>query len=139
MSSGIREPATTIRLALALGPGWIAVFTERLKTLREQRGLSQVQLAELLDVGPRVYNRWERGAAVPRLDTVVKIADILQVTLDELAGRQPLSESAQRVRNPKLHELYLQIDKLSQDDQHALLVLFDSLIKRAEIARLLAG
>ena len=40
---------------------------------------------------PRVYNRWEKGGNVPHFDTIVKLADILQVSLDELAGRKELS------------------------------------------------
>jgi transcriptional regulator with XRE-family HTH domain len=41
------------------------------------------------DYGPlrRVYNRWEHGAAIPQFDPVVRIAALLQVGLDELAGR----------------------------------------------------
>jgi transcriptional regulator with XRE-family HTH domain len=114
-------------------------FAKALKQLRIQRGLNQVQLAEMAGVSPRVYNRWERDAGAPRLEFVVKLAEILQVSLDQLTGRTPPSEPDIKVRNPKLHSLYRQIDRLSADDQHALLVLLDSLIKRAEIDKLLAS
>ena len=63
-------------------------FAERLKLLRESRQISQARLAELLEIDPRSYNRWERGGNIPHLDTIIKIADILQVTLDELVGRK---------------------------------------------------
>jgi transcriptional regulator with XRE-family HTH domain len=115
------------------------IFAERLKELRMQRGLSQVQLAALIDVSPRVYNRWERGGALPRLDFVVKIADILQVTLDELIGRAAPQDPDFKLKNPKLHSLYREIDRLSAEDQHALMVLLDSLIKRSQMDKLLAG
>jgi transcriptional regulator with XRE-family HTH domain len=114
-------------------------FVERLKEFRKARGLSQVRLAELIGVSPRVYNRWERGIATPRLDTVVQIADILDVSLDELAGRQPPQHVEFRVHNPKLHSLYREIDKLSVEDQHALAVLLDSLVKRSQMDKVLAG
>jgi len=81
---------------------WIRVltmsgFSERLKLLRSSRNMTQTRLAELLEIDPRVYNRWERGTATPQLDTVVKIADILQVSLDELAGR------TEDISEPKIH------------------------------------
>ena len=113
-------------------------FVERLKGFRTARGLSQARLAELLSVSPRVYNRWERGMATPRLDTVVRIADILAVSLDELAGREPPEHVEFRVHNPKLHSLYKEIDKLSDEDQRALTVLLDSLVKRSRMDRLMA-
>ena len=47
-------------------------FPETLRELRKSRGLTQVRLSELLEVSPRVYNRWENGSAAPRLDTLVK-------------------------------------------------------------------
>jgi len=117
----------------------MAAFVERLKEFRVARGLSQAQLADHLGVSPRVYNRWERGVATPRLDTLVKIADILQVSLDELAGRQPPKAVEFRVHNPKLHRLYREIDKLSPDDQQALAILLDSLIKRSQMDSILAN
>ena len=66
---------------------FMANFAQRLKELRTIRKLTQNRLAELLNVKPRVYSRWETGDAVPHFDTIVRLADILGVTLDEMAGR----------------------------------------------------
>lgn len=114
-------------------------FAERLRDARSSRGLTQSRLAELLQVSPRVYNRWETGAAVPRLDTLVKIADILEVSLDELAGRSEPDDDVLKIRNPELHDLYRQIDRLSDEDQQALVVLLDSLVKRSQFKQMMAG
>ncbi|RMF00384.1 MAG: XRE family transcriptional regulator [Alphaproteobacteria bacterium] len=114
-------------------------FADRLRELREARGLTQARLAELLEVSPRVYNRWETGAAAPRLDTVVKLADILEVSLDELVGRTEPEEPQLRLHNPKLHKLYREIDRLSDEDQQALVILLDSLVKRSQMGQVLAG
>lgn len=116
----------------------MVLFAERLKILREARKLSQTRLSELLEVDPRVYNRWERGTATPQLDTVVKIAQLLQVSLDELVGLEA-SQSAPAIHNPKLAVLFQQVDKLSDEDQQALVVLMDSLIKRSQMSKLLAA
>ena len=113
-------------------------FPERLKELRESRGLTQARLAELLEVSPRGYNRWETGAAAPRLDTLVKIAEILNVTLDELVGRTEAISQVE-IQNPKLQALYREINRLSDEDQQALVILLDSLIKRSQMGQLLAS
>ena len=111
-------------------------FAERLKQLRSARKMTQTRLAQLLEISPRVYNRWENGVATPHLDTVVRIADILDVTLDELAGRKEANGDT-KIHNPELHRLYKKVDLLSDEDQKALLVVIDSLVKRSRIRRVM--
>jgi transcriptional regulator with XRE-family HTH domain len=114
-------------------------FANSLKKVREAIGLNQNSVAELLDISPRVYNRWERGAAIPRLDTIVKLADIFNVSLDELTGRNALkNRDTLKISNPKLHSLYKEIDKLSSEDQQALIILIDSLVKRSQMNHIMA-
>lgn len=116
----------------------MAAFAERLKTLRESRQLTQARLAELIGVNARAYNRWERGNFVPQLDTLIKIADVLNVTLDELTGRTAAVQEP-LVHNPRLHALLRQVDALPDADQQALVILMDSLVKRAKMDRVLAA
>ena len=113
-------------------------FATRLRQARTTRKMTQTRLAELLKVDRRVYNRWERGGALPLLDTVVRIAQVLQISLDELVGLEPMSELPM-IHNPKLHALLQKLDSLSDEDQQTLFVLMDSLMKRSEMAKLLAN
>lgn len=57
---------------------------ETIYTLRTQRGMSQLELAEALDVSRQSISKWETGAAVPELDKLVKLSDVFGITLDEL-------------------------------------------------------
>lgn len=109
---------------------------ERLKQLRSERKLTQTRLAELLDINPRVYNRWEQGVSIPHIDTLVKIADILQVNMDELVGRTAIT-SKPVVRNQKLLEIYKELDHLSDEEQQVVIVLLDSMVKRAKFNEIL--
>ncbi len=116
----------------------MATFAEQLKALRSQRKLTQVRLAELLSISPRVYNRWEKGTATPHLDTLVQIAEILRVSLDELVGRAEAS-SEPRVRNLQLSTLYGQLDRLPDEDQKAVVIVLDSLVKRHQAEQVFAS
>jgi transcriptional regulator with XRE-family HTH domain len=116
----------------------MSMFAERLQSTRKERKITQTRLADMLGVNPRVYNRWERGTAVPQLDTIVKIADILGVSLDVLVGREK-STHQPVIHNLKLHAMLNEIDALPDEDQKALVILMDSLIKRSKIDRLLAA
>jgi transcriptional regulator with XRE-family HTH domain len=109
-------------------------FAERLRLLRESRQLTQVRLAELIEVDPRAYNRWERGTIAPHLDTLIKIADVFQVSLDELVGRKPLTNEA-RIRNHSLNSLWQQADTLPDEEQQALILVIDSFVKKSLVEK----
>ena len=113
-------------------------FSERLRQLRSERDITQTRLAELLNVDPRVYNRWERGAATPHIGAIIKIADILNVSLDELIARKDTKDSDAwiKARNPELNNLYQQVDQLSSEDQKALIIVLNSFVKLSHISRL---
>ena len=118
---------------------WIACldmegFTERLKQLRQARSLSQTRLAELLGVLPRTYNRWERGGHVPHAEMLVKIADALQVSVDELLGRRD-AITEPKIRNPDLHQLVQEVDELPDEEQRALIVVMDGLVRSSRVAK----
>lgn len=57
---------------------------ENLKLFRVQKGFSQEQLAEKLDLSRQAIAKWESGMAVPELDKLVALADLYQTTLDGL-------------------------------------------------------
>jgi transcriptional regulator with XRE-family HTH domain len=113
-------------------------FAERLKALRLSRKLTQGRLAELVGVSLRMYHRWESGQSTPYLDTLVKLADVLDITADELLGREPLRDD-QQVHNQELHNLVRQVDQLSDDDQQALIAVMDGLVKRTQIGKMARG
>jgi len=58
--------------------------TNKLKELREKKGLTQEELAKLLDVGRTTVTLWENGTNFPRTETLPKLAKILRCTVDEL-------------------------------------------------------
>lgn len=62
------------------------MFHTRLKALREQKHLSQEQLAELLGVKQQTIGKWENKLTVPRLPMLQKIATIFNVTIDYVMG-----------------------------------------------------
>ena len=61
-------------------------FAERLKELRKQAHLTQVELAKRLGIGQSSYADWERGKKKPTPENLVKIAQVLSVSIDYLVG-----------------------------------------------------
>lgn len=62
-------------------------LADRLKTLREKRGLSREQLAERLGLSYHAIAKYETGKRSPDQDTILKIADYFNVSVDYLLGR----------------------------------------------------
>ena len=61
-------------------------FSERLKDLRKQAELTQVDVAEKLGISQPAYASWERGTKKPTQENLVKIAQVLNVSVDYLIG-----------------------------------------------------
>lgn len=62
-------------------------FRQRLQSLREQRRISRIVLAELCGLHPDAIRRYERGECEPSLESLVAIAEFFGVTIDFLVGR----------------------------------------------------
>ena len=81
---------------------------ERLRELREHRGLSQTDVANDLHISRQSYNFYENGQREPNQEMLLKLADYYNVTTDYLLGRSnsPLSEiSSQELPKEFLLEL----------------------------------
>lgn len=57
---------------------------EKIRALREAKGLSQTELAEALGVDQTTVSAWERGVAEPTLSNLRRLADVLGIAPGEL-------------------------------------------------------
>ena len=105
------------------------IFSERLKALRERRGLSQVDLAKMARLQPTAISHFETGTRSPSYDNLRKLSDALNVSTDFLMGR---SEKEEMV-GPGADSLFRGIEKLSEQDREAILMMKEALLKRTEM------
>ena len=64
-----------------------------IKDVRVRRNLTQADVANALGVSSVVYCRYETGARQPSIDMLVQMANIFDVTVDYLLGRQDIDDS----------------------------------------------
>lgn len=62
-------------------------FSERLRTLRRERGETQVTVAAAVGLVEQHYQKLERGVNLPNLENAWKLADHFEVSIDYLVGR----------------------------------------------------
>lgn len=55
-----------------------------IKRIREEKALSQSDLAEILSVDRSTIAKWETGASAPRVETLRKLANYFDCSIDEL-------------------------------------------------------
>lgn len=63
-------------------------FSENLRKLRSHQDVTQKEMAELVGMSPQGYGKIENGTREPNLKTLSVIADVLNVSVDYLLGRQ---------------------------------------------------
>lgn len=97
-------------------------FADALRLRREERGLSQAEVADRLGVGQQAVSQWESGQSLPRPSRIAQLSVVLQVDMEQLwrlAGFLPEREPSAGWSS--FHELYELIPNLT-DDQVWLLV-----------------
>ncbi len=63
------------------------MFGKRLRKMRNQRGFTQQRMADLLSIALITYQKYEQGVRSPSFECLINIADILDVSIDYLMGR----------------------------------------------------
>ena len=85
-------------------------FGTNLKSIREERGLSQEQFAALLGTSKQVISRYENNQRSPKVSTVVEYAEILNEPLSRLTGyrvlgHSPFSDEQLEIIRERLYEM----------------------------------
>ena len=61
-------------------------FGEKLALLRKQRGMTQLELAEALDISRQAVSRWEQGVSEPSAANLIRIGQLFDVPVDALVN-----------------------------------------------------
>lgn len=79
---------------------------EKLAQLRKEKGLSQMYVAEAMEVSRQAISRWEVGAALPSTENLRKLAELYEVSIDALLSDQTVvSHSHQKSESQPLAEI----------------------------------
>lgn len=68
------------------------MFSDKLKQLRKEKGLSQEELAKRLNVVRQTISKWEKGLSLPDSDMLINIAKALDTTASVLLDEEPPEE-----------------------------------------------
>ena len=84
---------------------------ETIRRLRREHGMTQEALAETLKISPQAVSRWELNLAMPDITLLPALANLFDVTADELLGiRTPRQQQ-------RLHDTFVQAQRLREGGQ----------------------
>lgn len=87
--------------------GGSEMLSDNIKALRKEKGLTQEEFAIRLNVVRQTVSKWEKGLSVPDAEMLQKIAEVLEVNVQELLGVPNTSEYEQS-------ELALQLSRINE-------------------------
>ena len=97
---------------------------EKLRYLRNASKKTQQEIAEQAEVSIAVYKRYESGEALPNAKNLLKLAELFDVSMDELCGRwETTKEEAASIRLQK-------IKKLDEEEKQTLDTVIEGLLLR---------
>jgi transcriptional regulator with XRE-family HTH domain len=108
---------------------------ERLRELRERRGLSGRAAATYLQISNAHVSDLENGKAKPSLELLVKLADYYHTSADYLLGLEPAPPPALEPEEAELLQLWAELDPA----QRNLVLDFLGMLKKARTPRIIGG
>ncbi len=81
-------------------------FTDNLFKLRKEKGFSQEQLAEMLEVSRQSVYKWESGQSYPELEKLQQICKVFNCSLDELVNGEVKHDTSEKVSKAKIDSEY---------------------------------
>lgn len=110
---------------------------ERIKKLRKDARLTQVQLAEKVHASSQVISNWERGYSTPTAEDAKALAKALDCSVDYLLGREKKqypswgdeAEFEKWLNDPEVYKFYREFNDSPEERRKALLAVWEILKK----------
>ena len=105
---------------------------QQIRKLRVARGLTQSQLGDRIGIDGRNITRYESDRVRPRKDMLQKLAEALEVSVEQLAARSPNMAST-LLEDPELLEQFQQIQLLNEEDRFVLKKIINAVIIKSRV------
>jgi transcriptional regulator with XRE-family HTH domain len=111
-------------------------FGQRLKKLRQEKGYSQSELSNLVELHYTNLGKYERGQAKPSAEMLKKLAETLSVSTDYLYNGKQENAAMADLKDKELLELFQKTEKLNDEDKFVIKKLLISFLKNKEIEKM---
>ena len=116
-------------------PKALSLVGERIAYYRRIKDWKQKDLAETIGVYPAHLSKWEKGHLKPSMDALAKVAEALEITVDDLVDAQPTIE----LQDPQLLRSFQKAQTLPQEDKAIIVRMIDALTTQQRMEQVLQG
>lgn len=112
-------------------------LAKNLQRLRKLKQWTQRDLGDLLHVDHSMVARWENGKVFPRSKTLQRLAEALEVPVDQLMSETQNGANLANIPDQELAELLGQISVLEQRDLDALKTVLEGMLTRHQLKQMM--
>ena len=103
----------------------ISEIGKKIKTLRKQKGLTQAELAEKINVDSKYVSRLETGNSVASITTMIKISKVLNIQLSDI-----FTVESEQEKNKIIELINLKLSKINIKELNAILDIISGLSEK---------
>jgi transcriptional regulator with XRE-family HTH domain len=96
------------------------ILAKRIAQLRQERDWSQTELGKKVGVNQRYVSTWERGQNMPHVETLARLAQVFQVSVDYLLFENIPREGIHKIDDLELYEQFRQAESLPEEQKNAI-------------------
>jgi transcriptional regulator with XRE-family HTH domain len=111
-------------------------FSERLRELRNQKKMSQSDLAELTGLHYTQIGRYEKNKSMPSSDILKKMADIFSVSIDYLVEGTSEESAKSHIHDRDLLKQFKEIETLEDKEKEVVKIFLDAFLTKKHIQEL---
>lgn len=109
------------------------VFGKKLATLRKEKDWTQGDIAKKISMSPRHISKYERGEVLPNAEALIKIAEILNVSVDSLLFDR---ESKIVIEDDDLKVALAAVSQMKDEDKNVIKALIRAYVKKVQFEAL---
>lgn len=104
------------------------ILGKRVAALRKEKDWSQSELAQKVSVSQRYVSTWETGKNLPHVETLIKLAEVFEVSVDYLLFESVPREGTHRIDDIELYEQFRQAESLPEEQKKAIKLIVGGLL-----------
>jgi len=107
---------------------------EKIKELRKEKGWTQAELAEKLDMHPVNMTKLEQGKNMPSADTLIRLSDIFNISIDYLLSDEVQKRVSTVLKDKELLEAFSKVERMDGHSKEIVKELLDAFIVKKQIS-----
>ena len=116
----------------------MSTFGDHLKDIRSGKGISQGQLADMIGIHSTHISRYERNQTNPSVDVVKKLADVLEVSTDDLVYGPDQEKAKTKIGDSELLSMFAKAQQLNDPDKDAIKAMLKAFLFQKDMQKQLA-